>query len=152
MPEQTLRSSAVCFAIVRCMPWETDAAEALPIRIRESRIAPAACVPTAGRIMPIFAKSWSLWWKWRKNSLDFSLFGWYNVPVVNREEYSSGRRGVTRNLVGQGTGARVQIPSPPPNKNRNSDTNGLRFLCFYVILYLTLENRRSLWKKERYIL
>ena len=32
------------------------------------------------------------------------------------EEYSSGRRGVTRNLVGLLQGARVQIPSPPPNK------------------------------------
>ena len=33
------------------------------------------------------------------------------------EQYSSGRRGVTRNLVGQGTGARVQIPAAPPKNN-----------------------------------
>ena len=39
------------------------------------------------------------------------------MPVTNTEEYSSGRRGVTRNLVGQGTGAWVQIPSPPPEKD-----------------------------------
>ena len=32
------------------------------------------------------------------------------------EQYSSGRRGVTRNLVGRATGARVQIPAAPPNR------------------------------------
>ena len=32
------------------------------------------------------------------------------------EQYSSGRRGVTRNLVGWVTGARVQIPAAPPKK------------------------------------
>ena len=30
------------------------------------------------------------------------------------EQYSSGRRGVTRNLVGHGSVARVQIPAAPP--------------------------------------
>ena len=31
------------------------------------------------------------------------------------EDYSSGRRGVTRNLVGRESAARVQISDPPPN-------------------------------------
>ena len=43
------------------------------------------------------------------------------IAPVNMEEYSSGRRGVTRNLVGRGTGARVQIPSPPPEKPTSFD-------------------------------
>ena len=34
--------------------------------------------------------------------------------IFYTEKYSSGRRGVTRNLVGLLQGARVQIPSPPP--------------------------------------
>ena len=37
------------------------------------------------------------------------------------EEYSSGRRGVTRNLVGLLQGARVQIPSPPPSLENTID-------------------------------
>ena len=32
------------------------------------------------------------------------------------EQYSSGRRGVTRNLVGHESVARVQIPAAPPKK------------------------------------
>ena len=42
------------------------------------------------------------------------------------------------------TGVGLQISPSPPNKNRNSNTKGLRFLRFYVILYLTLKNGRSL--------
>ena len=41
----------------------------------------------------------------------------YNIKAKShREQYSSGRRGVTRNLVGRVTGARVQIPAAPPNR------------------------------------
>ena len=32
------------------------------------------------------------------------------------EDYSSGRRGMTRNLVGHESAARVQISDPPPNQ------------------------------------
>ena len=37
------------------------------------------------------------------------------------EDYSSGRRGMTRNLVGHESAARVQISDPPP-KNRQVST------------------------------
>ena len=51
-----------------------------------------------------------------------------DIKSYSMEKYSSGRRGVTRNLVGRESVAWVQIPPSPPNKNRNSDTKGLRFL------------------------
>ena len=49
------------------------------------------------------------------------------------EEYSSGRRGVTRNLVGLLQGARVQIPSPPPK--RHHPTKMVSFLYLHLDIY-----------------
>ena len=44
------------------------------------------------------------------------------------EDYSSGRRGMTRNLVGHESAARVQISDPPP---KNSAEN-LRYFFIQV--------------------
>ena len=52
---------------------------------------------------------------------------------IQLEEYSSGRRGVTRNLVGRGTGARVQIPSPPPVIHRDAFRIGVDFLSLSTL-------------------
>ena len=36
------------------------------------------------------------------------------------EDYSSGRRGMTRNLVGHESAARVQISDPPPKRKKTN--------------------------------
>ena len=51
----------------------------------------------------------------RKN-LDFLRCGCYNSPVV-WSSTQAGRRGVTRNLVGRESVARVRIPAAPPKKS-----------------------------------
>ena len=45
--------------------------------------------------------------------LDFSPGDWYNQEVI-RSSTQAGRRGVTRNLVGHESVARVRIPAAPP--------------------------------------
>ena len=53
--------------------------------------------------------------------LDKTDIMWYNGSV-NMEKYSSGRRGVTRNLVGRESVAWVQIPPSPPTKKEPLST------------------------------
>lgn len=42
---------------------------------------------------------------------------WLDKKQAVTEDYSSGRRGMTRNLVGHESAARVQISDPPPEKS-----------------------------------
>ena len=76
-------------------------------------------------------RKWQKYWNLPGKRIDFFHPGWYN-NAVHWEEYSSGRRGVTRNLVGQGTGARVQIPSPPPTKKSLLSTDKRDFFEWCV--------------------
>jgi hypothetical protein len=68
---------------------------------------------TLGRLFAIIGKLQS---KGRSRLLFLCLENrWLRQAFfLNKEQYSSGRRGVTRNLVGRVTGAGVQISTAPP--------------------------------------
>ena len=59
------------------------------------------------------------------------------VDAIFMEKYSSGRRGVTRNLVGRESVAWVQIPPSPPTKRAEPRGSALFMLIFSPYLQNT---------------
>ena len=80
--------------------------------------------PQTGKLQQDYGQDWRCDGACQKAglNLDFYSNACYNIAVEIRSSTQAGRRGVTRNLVGRESVARVRIPSPPPEKNGNRDT------------------------------
>ena len=79
------RISAACFATAPCMRWGISAAETFPTQMTALKIAPIACVPTAGKTMMPSLTGWTVSWNLRKRIgkiLDFYIMDCYNMAVA----------------------------------------------------------------------
>ena len=94
-----------------------------------------------------FGLVWSTFFRWVQTRIRTGFFGVLRVKCTKRRWFLSSGNVLqfplrsanccetvkTRNLVGRGTGARVQIPSPPPVIHRDAFRIGVDFLSLSTL-------------------